>query len=97
MPTRFKGLAPRARIMGTNTRNLIIRLSKVGFYWGTVEARLKERMYLLTLCQVQLKEFQMTDWRVRPLPAEMMHYAREDTHYLLYCYDLLRERLFVEI
>ncbi|CAJ0926015.1 unnamed protein product, partial [Mesorhabditis belari] len=29
------GLAPRARIMGTNTRNLIIRLSKVGFYWGT--------------------------------------------------------------
>ncbi|CAJ0925994.1 unnamed protein product, partial [Mesorhabditis belari] len=29
------GLAPRARIMGTNTQNLIIRLSKVGFYWGT--------------------------------------------------------------
>ncbi|CAJ0932280.1 unnamed protein product, partial [Mesorhabditis belari] len=26
-------------------------------------------------------------------PKEMMHYAREDTHYLLYCYDLLRERL----
>ncbi|CAJ0925916.1 unnamed protein product, partial [Mesorhabditis belari] len=48
-----------------------------------------------SLCQVQLnKEFQTTDWRVRPLPEEMMHYAREDTHYLLYCYDLLRERLF---
>ena len=23
----------------------------------------------------------------------MMKYAREDTHYLLYCYDRLRERL----
>ncbi|CAJ0947819.1 unnamed protein product, partial [Mesorhabditis belari] len=53
------------------------------------------KKYLVdSLCQVQLnKEFQTTDWRVRPLPEEMMHYAREDTHYLLYCYDLLRERL----
>ncbi|CAJ0586838.1 unnamed protein product, partial [Mesorhabditis spiculigera] len=52
-------------------------------------------LYLVeTLCGVQLnKEYQTTDWRVRPLPEEMIHYAREDTHYLLFCYGTLRERL----
>ena len=29
----------------------------------------------------------------RPLPADYLHYAREDTHYLLYIHDLLRNRL----
>ena len=29
----------------------------------------------------------------RPLPEEYLRYAREDTHYLLYIYDLLRNRL----
>ena len=32
----------------------------------------------------------MADWRIRPLPAEMIRYAREDTHYLLYVYDSMR-------
>lgn len=30
------------------------------------------------------------DWRQRPIPGEMLLYARQDTHYLLYIYDRLR-------
>ncbi|KAI4348481.1 hypothetical protein L6164_009202 [Bauhinia variegata] len=40
------------------------------------------------------KEYQNADWRLRPLPDEMIRYAREDTHYLLYIYDLMRIQLF---
>ncbi|RWR82153.1 protein RRP6-like protein 2 [Cinnamomum micranthum f. kanehirae] len=39
------------------------------------------------------KEYQNADWRLRPLPDEMIKYAREDTHYLLHIYDLMRGRL----
>ncbi|CAN4110182.1 unnamed protein product [Withania somnifera] len=39
------------------------------------------------------KEYQNADWRLRPLPVEMMRYAREDTHYLLYIYDVMRMKL----
>uniref|UniRef100_A0A1J3KA74 Exosome component 10 n=1 Tax=Noccaea caerulescens TaxID=107243 RepID=A0A1J3KA74_NOCCA len=39
------------------------------------------------------KEYQNADWRVRPLPEEMTRYAREDTHYLLYIYDVLKLEL----
>ncbi|XP_064459624.1 exosome complex component 10-like isoform X2 [Ornithodoros turicata] len=39
------------------------------------------------------KQFQLADWRIRPLPREMVRYAREDTHYLLYIYDRLRKDL----
>eukprot|EP00826_Nyctotherus_ovalis_P011872 TRINITY_DN13094_c0_g2_i4.p1 TRINITY_DN13094_c0_g2~~TRINITY_DN13094_c0_g2_i4.p1 ORF type:complete len:519 (+),score=119.86 TRINITY_DN13094_c0_g2_i4:629-2185(+) len=51
--------------------------------------------YLLKdICNVTAnKQYQLADWRVRPLPEEMIHYAREDTHYLLYIYDTLRRRL----
>jgi exosome complex exonuclease RRP6 len=35
------------------------------------------------------KEFQLADWRLRPLSADMLQYAREDTHYLLYMKDRL--------
>ena len=38
------------------------------------------------------KRFQLADWRARPLTPEMLHYARADTHYLLYCYDRLKVR-----
>ncbi|KAF7819253.1 protein RRP6-like 2 isoform X1 [Senna tora] len=41
-----------------------------------------------TLCR-----YQNADWRLRPLPNEMLRYAREDTHYLLYIYDLMRMKL----
>ncbi|XWS58558.1 hypothetical protein CRYUN_Cryun08bG0044400 [Craigia yunnanensis] len=45
-------------------------------------------------CEVTAnKEYQNADWRLRPLPDEMLRYAREDTHYLLYIYDLMRIKL----
>eukprot|EP00850_Spirogloea_muscicola_P010843 SM000065S20192 [mRNA] locus=s65:263503:269381:- [translate_table: standard] len=45
-------------------------------------------------CGVQAdKRYQLADWRLRPLPADMLKYAREDTHYLLHIYDRLREAL----
>ncbi|UKZ76274.1 hypothetical protein TrVFT333_003973 [Trichoderma virens FT-333] len=39
------------------------------------------------------KRYQLADWRIRPLPEEMMYYARSDTHYLLYIYDKIRNDL----
>lgn len=39
------------------------------------------------------KSFQLADWRKRPLPLPMLQYAREDTHYLLYIYDRMRNDL----
>eukprot|EP00624_Nannochloropsis_granulata_P005250 evm.model.NODE_37039_length_7374_cov_22.076756.4 len=39
------------------------------------------------------KQYQLADWRVRPLPEIMQRYAREDTHYLLYIFDCLRREL----
>ncbi|KAJ5647908.1 hypothetical protein N7490_004280 [Penicillium lividum] len=39
------------------------------------------------------KQYQMADWRIRPLEAGMFDYARSDTHYLLYIYDHLRNEL----
>ncbi|XP_037238064.1 exosome component 10 isoform X2 [Falco rusticolus] len=39
------------------------------------------------------KQYQLADWRIRPLPEEMVRYARDDTHYLLYIYDKMREAL----
>ncbi|KAI0643061.1 ribonuclease H-like domain-containing protein [Trametes meyenii] len=39
------------------------------------------------------KRYQLADWRIRPLPAEMLQYARSDTHFLLFVYDNLRNAL----
>ncbi|CAA7018386.1 unnamed protein product [Microthlaspi erraticum] len=39
------------------------------------------------------KQYQNADWRIRPLPDVMTRYAREDTHYLLYIYDVMRQDL----
>ena len=36
------------------------------------------------------KRWQMADWRTRPLSEEALLYARMDTHYLLYMYDLIK-------
>ncbi|BBN17221.1 exosome complex exonuclease RRP6 [Marchantia polymorpha subsp. ruderalis] len=41
------------------------------------------------------KRLQLADWRVRPLPGDMMKYAREDTHYLLYIHDMMKNQLLV--
>ncbi|KRX94110.1 Exosome component 10, partial [Trichinella pseudospiralis] len=39
------------------------------------------------------KSYQLSDWRIRPIGAKMLAYARSDSHYLLYCWDVLRNRL----
>lgn len=39
------------------------------------------------------KRYQLADWRIRPLPKEMLYYARSDTHYLLFVYDIMRNEL----
>ncbi|KAJ1524914.1 hypothetical protein ONE63_009772 [Megalurothrips usitatus] len=39
------------------------------------------------------KHFQLADWRIRPLPAELQLYARGDTHYLIYIYECMRNAL----
>lgn len=39
------------------------------------------------------KQYQIADWRTRPLPLEMFEYARSDTHFLLYVYDNMRNEL----
>ncbi|ODQ67848.1 hypothetical protein NADFUDRAFT_80988 [Nadsonia fulvescens var. elongata DSM 6958] len=39
------------------------------------------------------KKYQLADWRIRPLPAPMVHYARADTHFLLNIFDSLRNQL----
>ncbi|XP_053994279.1 exosome component 10 [Hylaeus volcanicus] len=39
------------------------------------------------------KRYQLADWRIRPLPDELQKYAREDTHYLLYIKDILKNAL----
>ncbi|CAK8533025.1 unnamed protein product [Lathyrus sativus] len=51
--------------------------------------------YLLHhFCEVSAnKEYQNAEWRLRPIPDEMLRYAREDTHYLLYIYDSMRINL----
>lgn len=39
------------------------------------------------------KRYQLADWRIRPLPQEMLDYARSDTHFLLFIYDHLLNAL----
>lgn len=39
------------------------------------------------------KQYQLADWRIRPLPTEMFNYARSDTHFLLYIFDMMRNEL----
>ncbi|XP_072391404.1 exosome complex component 10 homolog [Diabrotica undecimpunctata] len=39
------------------------------------------------------KQFQLADWRIRPLPVELKNYAREDTHHLIYIYQMLKNDL----
>ncbi|KAK0418559.1 hypothetical protein QR680_013639 [Steinernema hermaphroditum] len=39
------------------------------------------------------KKHQKSDWSIRPLPKDMVDYAAQDTHHLLYCYDQLKNEL----
>lgn len=46
------------------------------------------------LCDTTLdKTLQKSDWRLRPLSEAHIEYARRDTHFLLHCYDKLRNLL----
>ena len=53
--------------------------------------------YLLKkYCDVDAdKQYQLADWRLRPLGPQMARYAREDTHYLLYVYDQVSGRVHI--
>ena len=55
----------------------------------------KSLAFLLSYCcsVTASKKYQMADWRLRPLPTQMERYAREDTHYLLYIYQRMRNEL----
>ena len=39
------------------------------------------------------KQYQLADWRIRPLTTELFEYARADTHFLLYIFDNMRNEL----
>lgn len=57
-------------------------------------AQLSLAFLLRHYCQITVdKQFQLADWRIRPLPNEMIQYAREDTHYLNYIYQRLKQDL----
>jgi ribonuclease D len=55
--------------------------------------------YLLKLyCGINAdKQYQKADWRIRPLPDPMFKYAREDTHYLLFIYDKMRNEALARV
>lgn len=56
--------------------------------------RLSLAYLLKNYCDLDVdKTFQLADWRIRPLPEEFLKYAQQDTHYLLYVYDRLRNDL----
>lgn len=45
-------------------------------------------------CSVTLdKSLRTSDWRTRPLSIEQVLYARQDTHYLLYIHDVMKNAL----
>lgn len=49
---------------------------------------------LLKYCDVKAqKQYQLSDWRQRPLSKVLRKYAQEDTHYLLYIAMTLRNEL----
>lgn len=57
-------------------------------------SRLSLSFLLKHYCNIEAdKTFQLADWRIRPLPEELVKYAREDTHYLIYIYEMIRNDL----
>ena len=42
------------------------------------------------------KKHQKSDWRLRPIPNDMLQYAQTDTHYLLYIYEQMKNQLLVK-
>lgn len=57
-------------------------------------ARLSLAFLLKHYCNIEAdKTFQLADWRMRPLPENLLKYAQQDTHYLLYIYDCITNDL----
>lgn len=57
-------------------------------------ARLSLAYVMKNYCDLELdKTYQLADWRIRPLPQDLIEYARKDTHYLLYIFDIMRNEL----
>ena len=57
-------------------------------------AQLSLAFLLRHYCQVIAdKQYQLADWRIRPVPEQMVNYAREDTHYLGYIYERMKKDL----
>jgi len=49
---------------------------------------------LLHYCGVETnKKYQLADWRIRPLPDELLNYARTDTHFLIYIASRMKNEL----
>jgi ribonuclease D len=49
---------------------------------------------LQKFCNIQAqKQYQLSDWRQRPLTKDQITYAQQDTHYLLYIFDMLHNEL----
>jgi exosome complex exonuclease RRP6 len=73
----------------------VVNMFDTGQAARVLEYQKKSLAFLLDkFCSVQAnKQYQLADWRMRPLPKEMERYAVEDTHYLLYIYDRLRSEL----
>jgi exosome complex exonuclease RRP6 len=73
----------------------IVGMFDTGQAMQVLELPRKSLAYLLQhYCSITVdKTYQLADWRARPLSAEMLNYAREDTHYLLYVYDRLKNDL----
>jgi hypothetical protein len=73
----------------------VVNMFDTGQAARVLEYSKKSLAFLLDkFCSVQAnKQYQLADWRIRPLPKEMEMYATEDTHYLLYVYDRLRSEL----
>ena len=57
-------------------------------------ARLSLAYLMKHYCGIEIdKTFQLADWRIRPLPEELVAYARQDTHFLIYIYERLNNDL----
>ena len=57
-------------------------------------ARLSLAFLLKHYCNIDAdKTFQLADWRMRPLPEQLLKYAQQDTHYLLYIFDMMTNDL----
>lgn len=57
-------------------------------------ARLGLAFLLKHYCNIDAdKTFQLADWRMRPLPEQLLKYAQQDTHYLLYIFDMMTNDL----